>query len=421
MNGILLVVIVSSLIITMTVGANGLDRTLESGASGVDVVRAVIAKIETSNTFLDFQPNKTAALFMRTMAYVETRDGNETNSTGGGIWKIDKALFESTQKNVELDSVIMKLQLEHPQNYVGPVNWINLTYADLSFPLYSGLAVRMLIHLNGSLPEYSMNAAYWNDVFKGSRSNLNIVKWNDGVAHLATYEGMPLQCYTKLEFHIVMLFIISPTVCRQNIDLVFVLDESGSVKDPNFQKIKTFVYNFSQSLLTNMTTNRVGVITFSTEAIEHIALNNTIEDNKLLELIRNLSYVGGSTNTAVGLELMRQQDWSNKISVLRLAIVLTDEVSNFIFDTRTAAIRIAAQAVHAHDPPILVYAIGVGRGTDHQELETIASGREFVTHLDSFDPRVLESTHKSYLYQICYTGKYNNVLSNLSACNWLVM
>ena len=414
MNGILLVVIVSSLIITMTAGENGLDRTLESGASGVDVVRAVISKIETSITFLEFQPNKTAALFMRTMAYVETRDGNETNSTGGGIWKIDKALFESTQKNVELDSVIMKLQLEHPQNYVGPVNWINLTYADLSFPLYSGLAVRMLIHLNGSLPEYSMNAAYWNDVFKGSRSNLNIVKWNDGVAHLATYEGMLLQCYTKLEFHIVMLFIISPTVCRQNTDLVFVL----GVKDPNFKKINTFVYNFSQNLLTNMTTNRVGVITFSTEAIEHIALNNTIEDNKQLELIRNLLYVGGRTNTAVGLELMRQQDWSNKISVLRLAIVLTDGASNFIFDT-----RIAAQAVHALDPPILVYAIGVGRGTDHQELETIASGREFVTHLDSFDPRVLESTHKSYLHQICYTGKYNvlSYCNYLSACNWLVM
>ena len=60
-------------------------------------------------------------------------------------------------------------------------------YADLSIPLYSCLAVRMLIHLN-RLPVYGMYAAYWNRVFKGSRSNLN--QWNDGAHSLANDEGI---------------------------------------------------------------------------------------------------------------------------------------------------------------------------------------------------------------------------------------
>ena len=193
----------------------------------------------------------------------------------------------------------------------------------------------------------------------------------------------------------------STTVCKLTTDLVFVLDESGSIGRPNFQEVKTFVYNFSRNFLTDMTRNRVGVITFASQATEHIALNNTIEDNELHELIINLPYIGQGTNTALGLELMRQQDWSNEISVLRLAIVLTDGQSN----NKTATL-LRAQEVHAHEPPIVVYAIGIGGNTDQQELEAIASGEEFVTHLDSFDPNVLESTREGYSYQICFTGKY---------------
>ena len=183
----LLVLLVSSLGINARVGGVRVDQTIISGAYGVDVVRAVISKIETSNSFINFQSESAVSPFMRTMAYVETRDGNLTSENGGGIWNVNEALFNSTQSNVQLDSVIMQLQQENSQNHVGPVNWRSLTYANLSIPLYSGLAVRMLIHLN-RLPVYGMYAAYWNDVFKGSRSNLN--QWNDGAHRLTNDEGI---------------------------------------------------------------------------------------------------------------------------------------------------------------------------------------------------------------------------------------
>ena len=117
-------------------------------------------------------------------------------------------------------------------------------------------------------------------------------------------------------------------MCRLNTDLVFVLDESGSIGELNFEEVKTFVYNFSSNLLTDTTMNRVGVITFSSGAREHIALNVSNERDQLLQRVNNITYSGGGTNTALGLELMLQQDWRDDISVLRLAIVLTDGMSN---------------------------------------------------------------------------------------------
>ena len=163
------------------------------------------------------------------------------------------------------------------------------------------------------------------------------------------------------------------------------------------------MYNFTRQLLTDMTTNgsRVGVITFNNNAVDHIPLNSTTGFETLLHQINTLPYRMGGTNTADGLELMRQQPWREGISILRLAIVLTDGRSN----DQTATI-LAAEAVHNHTPPIAVYAIGVGQGIDMNELIAIASRPETYSHLDSFASSMLESTRASYSYQICFTGEY---------------
>lgn len=188
-----------------------------------------------------------------------------------------------------------------------------------------------------------------------------------------------------------------------NTDLVFVLDESGSITAENFQQVRNFVYNFSRDLLTesdSSTNNRIGVITFDNEAVEHIALNSSIGRHDLLEQISDLPYDGGGTDTADGLELMLQQSWRNDISVLRLAIVITDGRSNRPMET-----VLAAEAVHNHTPPIAVYAIGVGQKIDQVELLTIASRNETYSHLDSFAADLLDSVRAGYSYQICFTGE----------------
>lgn len=194
-------------------------------------------------------------------------------------------------------------------------------------------------------------------------------------------------------------FFKPATACELDIDLVFVLDESGSIGDTNSKNVKVFVHNFTQTLLRSTTVNRVGIITFSSREQLHISLNSNIKKSELLANITNLPYgSGGSTETALGLELMRRQEWREEISVLRLAIVVTDGRSS-----NASATLAAAQAVHDHEPPIVVYAIGVGNDIDQEELQKIASGEEF-TYLDSFDENLLDSTGDSISYQICFIG-----------------
>ena len=123
---------------------DGLDSTLDQDAMGPFIVRAIISKLMTSN--ISFLTDDAVAPFMRLMAYVETRDGAEIYPNGGGIWNIDFYQFEIAKDSLE-ESIIMELRQEHQMNHIGLVEWNNLMYDNLSTPLYSGLVVRVLIHL----------------------------------------------------------------------------------------------------------------------------------------------------------------------------------------------------------------------------------------------------------------------------------
>ena len=179
---------------------------------------------------------------------------------------------------------------------------------------------------------------------------------------------------------------------------MFVLDGSASISRDDFQKVKNFVHNFCANLSIG---SRVGVITFSREAVVHIPLNNALNRSVLLHEIDNLPQAESLTYTNLGLDRMREQEWRTDISVLRLAIVLTDGVSKNKEHTKTAA-----RMVHDHEPDILVFAIGVGNLVNPEELMEIASGNgsQFLVYLDSFDSRALDSVGEGYSYQICYLG-----------------
>ena len=84
-----LLVISVGLIITNMVkldAQSGYDKTMSPGERGTDVVRAVISKIEAYGRFITFDSASTSPVFMRVMAYVETRDGATADPNEGGIY-----------------------------------------------------------------------------------------------------------------------------------------------------------------------------------------------------------------------------------------------------------------------------------------------------------------------------------------------
>ena len=184
-----LLVISVGLIITNMVkidAQSGYDKTMSPGERGTDVVRAVISKIEAYGRFITFDSASTSPVFMRVMAYVETRDGATADPNGGGIWNVEDALFRRTQHDHRLNNIIMQLETAN-DSYLTPIYWRSLNYSDLSIPLYSGLAVRLIIHLN-TLGSEITHARYWIMHFKTGMS-VSENQWNIDKNNLSRTES----------------------------------------------------------------------------------------------------------------------------------------------------------------------------------------------------------------------------------------
>ena len=76
---------------------------------------------------------------------------------------------------------------------------------------------------------------------------------------------------------------------------------------------------------------RVGVVKFSTDAEIVFHLNKYSNKKDLKDAIRRISYIGGHTNTASGLEIMHRNMFTfnhgDRDNVQNVAIVLTDGFS----------------------------------------------------------------------------------------------
>jgi hypothetical protein len=189
------------------------DGTLIPGFSGINVVIAVLEKIDASDVFensdLDwFQRNKdNAKSFLRRMAYVESKDGRQNKS--GGIWNI---ISENELRNTQMyaNSTIQGETLrQRIQN--SPVlgfDWMDIKFKDnLSVPLYSGLAT--MIRLDQALrngvgrmsESLSDQIVLWKTLFNGTDDD--DFRWYEAEAHLTnrTNEG---KCIIR--WHAIMEF-----------------------------------------------------------------------------------------------------------------------------------------------------------------------------------------------------------------------
>ena len=192
--------------------------------------------------------------------------------------------------------------------------------------------------------------------------------------------------------------------------MVFVLDSSGSINNAhpdNYRRVKTYTREFVDALIDETSEgegDRIGIVLYSTYGEVWLQLDEseTLSKRSLLEEIDNIPYRGQSTNTADGLCRAIEQPWRDSLSVLRLIITLTDGMSNQD-STLCGNISTATQLVHANNPQLLSYAIGVANANEN-ELLMIATRSELVDHLDSFNTDLLDAAQEARSYQICFTG-----------------
>ncbi|XP_067663881.1 collagen alpha-3(VI) chain-like [Haliotis asinina] len=161
-----------------------------------------------------------------------------------------------------------------------------------------------------------------------------------------------------------------PSCSRNKLDLVFLLDSSGSVKTHNFKRMLSFMKNFLSTASIDDGKVRVGVAIFNSRATIKFHLNKYKTKKALFRAIDKIKYRGGRTNTFAGLRLLRSQMFKRRRGDRRgaknVALVVTDGLSN-VKSKRTIPEAKAVRRAGIH-----IFAIGIGL-TKTAELDGIAS------------------------------------------------
>ncbi|CAH1250639.1 MATN2 [Branchiostoma lanceolatum] len=173
--------------------------------------------------------------------------------------------------------------------------------------------------------------------------------------------------------------IVNPPVplgsCQAPVDLVFVIDGSGSVGVAEFEKVKTFMKNVVSEFNIGAVKTKVGVIQYSSSVKEEFSLNAHWTNTAVLNAIDNIVYMGGGTQTGTAITYMKDNSqW--RPNVAKIAIVVTDGQSGD---------DVQVPSTQAQNAGITMHAIGVGGNVDQTELNDIASTAQYVTTVADYD------------------------------------
>ena len=189
--------------------------------------------------------------------------------------------------------------------------------------------------------------------------------------------------------------------CNRSVDLVFLLDESGSVSSANFQEsldfVKSVIKAFSDDNLSGKDGTKFGLSTFSSRYNAHFYLSHYTNQASYLSAIDRVLYRGGSTYLGYALQRILTDQFIEARGlrpevdgIPRILIVLTDGISSDSVSTPAQNVR---------DENIVVYAIGVAN-YDLQQLENIASSESHVYTLSAFSD--LEKFISTITSSTCY-------------------
>ena len=182
-------------------------------------------------------------------------------------------------------------------------------------------------------------------------------------------------------------------------DLFFVLDESGSVGFDNYQIMKGFVNNLINSFTIGEDDVQVGLMAFGSSYRIHFNLNEYKNASSLTQVVSDIPYGGGGTNTAGALRATLENAFTeanggrHTSGIPRVVVVVTDGQSNSFSDTMTAAAEL-------HEDGITVIAIGIA-GANEAELAVIATRPSYVEFTDTFDPIRLRALQADVSIEAC--------------------
>lgn len=160
-----------------------------------------------------------------------------------------------------------------------------------------------------------------------------------------------------------------------SVDLMLVLDGSGSIQPGDFETMKDFVYELANSFTVGPSDANIGIIQFSNTAELYLPLSS--DGDRVNASIENMTQFGDRTNIAAAIDLAQEQFVTRRENIPRVIIVLTDGLHNM--DGNPIA---SADIARAQGTSILGIAVG---SVDITELIDISGGAGNVITVGSFD------------------------------------
>ena len=164
------------------------------------------------------------------------------------------------------------------------------------------------------------------------------------------------------------------TVCQTDIDLVFLVDESGSVGSTNYELAVQFMQSVVNFFDVEENRTRVAMISFSTNASINFVFNEHLSNQEVNTAIGNTRYNGGWTHTAWALYYARLIFYAPNLHLSgarplsagfpRVVVLITDGHSNHY--------RVDDQSMYLRQEGATIYSVGVAN-YDIDELNLIAS------------------------------------------------
>ena len=152
--------------------------------------------------------------------------------------------------------------------------------------------------------------------------------------------------------------------CREQVDLVFILDASGSIQAHNFNIMKQFVADFVEEIDVDTGGARIALISYSNNVRREFDLNTYDNRRDIINAVMNVPYIRGTTNTASALQYIRtevfQQARGDRPGARNVAFLITDGQSN---DNRQTLV----EARRAKDADIHIFVAGIGEYEEYSD------------------------------------------------------
>lgn len=182
-------------------------------------------------------------------------------------------------------------------------------------------------------------------------------------------------------------------VCTKLLDIVAVVDESGSIGTTNYARVRSFLQGFAQTMPLSPDDVRVGLVTFGTKSVVRWELKDpTAQDVGLFtRAAAKLPYAAGSTFTHLGIkdagDILFNNKRGGREGAPKMILLMTDGASSRRSQTLAAAEDLRKRGV-------IFVVLGVGAGVNSSECRSIAG----CTSNDC--PRYLQSNWESVGNQI---------------------